>query len=72
MYQPFTINEACKLIDHPVTSKTSHKPEQVSEIGLICGVLTLNAEPELVIKFIDGLKQYTRTEFTKKLRVIKD
>lgn len=67
---PFTIEEACSMIDRPVTHKSNIEPKSVSEIGLICGVLKINEEPEVVVKFMEGLKQFTKQEFNSDLRFI--
>jgi hypothetical protein len=70
MNKPFTVKQACKLIDHPVAHNAEPKPTTIAEIGLIVGLLHLNEEIEVIVKFIDGLKQYTKNEFTRHLRVI--
>ena len=70
MNQSFTVKQACDLIDHPVTNKRTSKPKSITEIGLVVGLLHLNEEVEIIVKYIDGLKQYTGHEFTKLLRVI--
>lgn len=62
----FTLDEAVSLIYRIVVMKAD-KPKQtrkpaITEMGHICGVLTLNEQIEVVIKFHDGLKQFSKEE----------
>ncbi len=63
----FTLEEAVSLIYRLVVRKqhvTEHNvPSSITEIGHVCGVLTLNDQIELVIKFYDELRQYSKAEF---------
>lgn len=69
----FEVEEACELLNLTVVNlNESTTPSSISEIGIICGVLTVNEEVELVIKFIDELRQYTKSEFVAHLKIIKD
>ncbi|WP_020396605.1 hypothetical protein [Thiolinea disciformis] len=67
----FTLEEAVKLIyQHVVLRKNIEAPEQkpnLSSIGHICGVLTLNDQIEVVVKFQDAIQQFTKTEFAAQL-----
>lgn len=69
----FELDEACALINLTVVDlDITNEPAEIKDIGIICGVLTVNEEVELVIKFFDELRQYTRAEFLKTLKVLKD
>ena len=69
----FELPEACDLLNLTVVSLDSSSiPPSISEIGLICGVLTVNDEVELVIKFLDQLRQYTKSEFVSQLEILKE
>jgi hypothetical protein len=64
----FTLDEAVALI-YRLAVRNQHlkqdrntKPS-ITEIGHVCGVLTLNDQIELVIKFHDELRQFTKEEF---------
>jgi hypothetical protein len=70
--QQFSVEEVVKLFNYPVIKSdrgTAFLPEN---IGLIVGVLILNEQVEMVVKFIDRVTQFTKPEFTKTYRVIKD
>ncbi|WP_244073480.1 hypothetical protein [Nitrosomonas sp. PY1] len=64
---PFTLDEAVSLIYHlAVLKKHVLQPGQkysITQIGHICGVLTLNDQIEIAIKFHDGMRQFTKEEF---------
>lgn len=70
----FSLDEAVGLIyRHAVLKK--HGPESsiipdITKIGHICGVLTLNDQIELVIKFHDELRQFTKEEFNEEVRLL--
>lgn len=69
----FELDEACALINLTVVDlDRTAEPAQIKDIGIICGVLTVNDEVELVIKFLDELRQYTRSEFLNTLKIIKE
>jgi len=69
----FEIEEACALLNYAVVEldNNSKKP-QIRDIGIIVGVLTFNDEVELIVKFLDELRQYTKSEFASQLKIIKD
>jgi predicted Zn-dependent protease len=64
----FTLDEAVALIyrlavrNQHLNQDRNTKPS-ITEIGHVCGVLTLNDQIELVIKFHDELRQFTKAEF---------
>jgi len=69
----FEIEEACELLNLTVVAlDNTHTPPRISEIGIICGVLTCNEEVEIVIKFLDQLRQYTKAEFIAQLKILKE
>lgn len=69
----FEIDEACALINLTVVDlDTTQEPPQIKDIGIICGVLTVNDEVELVVKFLDELRQYTKDEFVRSLKLLKE
>jgi hypothetical protein len=63
----FTLQEAVSLIYRIAVLKTSlgegKKPPGITDMGHICGVLTLNEQIEVVIKFHDALRQFNKQEF---------
>lgn len=62
----FTLEEAVSLIYRLAILKknagTDNKPD-ITQIGHICGILTMNDQIEVVIKFHDELRQFTKEEF---------
>lgn len=62
----FTLEEAVSLIYRLAILKknaATHKKPDITQIGHICGVLTMNDQIEVVIKFHDELRQFTKNEF---------
>jgi hypothetical protein len=63
----FTLEEAVALIYRLAVLKAKQgdgtKRPSITEIGHICGVLTLNEQIEVVIKFHDELRQFNKQEF---------
>uniref|UniRef100_UPI00259AC001 hypothetical protein n=1 Tax=uncultured Rheinheimera sp. TaxID=400532 RepID=UPI00259AC001 len=68
----FTIEEVVALLNLPVIKQNRTEHFQPENIGLIVGVLTLNDEVEMVVKFIDHVTQFTKREFNKQYRVIQE
>jgi len=70
----FTLEEAVSLIyRHAVLKKnagTSRKTPDITLIGHVCGVLTMNDQIEVVIKFHDELKQFTKEEFDTEIKLM--
>ncbi len=70
----FVLDEAVALIyQHVVLKKNlaSHNKEpKLSNIGHICGVLTLNEQIEVVVKFQDELRQFSKPEFQSELVIL--
>ncbi|TXI35538.1 MAG: hypothetical protein E6Q59_10830 [Nitrosomonas sp.] len=71
---PFTLNEAVSLIYRlAVLKKDALQPGQkysITQIGHICGVLTLNDQIEIVIKFHDEMRQFTKEEFYAQVKLL--
>lgn len=68
----FTIEEVVALLNLTVIKQNRSHHYQPENIGLIVGVLTLNDEVEMVIKFVDHVTQFTKREFNKQYRVIQE
>lgn len=71
----FELDEAVALIyQHVILKKNlaSHdKKPELANIGHICGVLTLNDQIEVVVKFMDELKQFNKTEFQAQMVILR-
>lgn len=68
----FSINEVVALLNYTVIKHDRGDHFVPENLGIICGVLSLNEEVEIVIKFIDRVGQFTKAEFNKHYRVIRD
>lgn len=71
---PFTLNEAVSLIYRLTVLKKDIMPPgekySITQIGHICGVLTLNDQIEIVIKFHDEMRQFTKEEFSTQVKLL--
>ena len=71
---PFTLDEAVSLIYRLAVLKNDVMPPgrkySITQIGHICGVLTLNDQIEIVIKFYDGMQQFTKEEFYAQVKLL--
>ncbi|UJP05245.1 MAG: hypothetical protein LZF61_10510 [Nitrosomonas sp.] len=71
---PFTLDEAVSLIYRlAVLKKDALQPGKkysITQIGHICGVLTLNDQIEIVIKFHDEMRQFTKEEFYAQVKLL--
>lgn len=71
---PFTLDEAVTLIYRlAVLKKDTQQPGKkysITQIGHICGVLTLNDQIEIVIKFHDEMRQFTKEEFYTQVTIL--
>ena len=65
MINTFELQEAVSLINQMVT-KNGAKISSSTDIGIVSGVLAMNDQIELVIKFEDILDQTTKDEFYKR------
>lgn len=68
----FTQNDACELLNsHVIRNKdTQIKNLTVDHIGYIAGVITLNDEIEVIIKFPDGIVQLTKSKFNQQITLL--
>ncbi len=62
MINTFELQEAVSLINKTV-SKKGQNVSSTTDIGIISGVLSLNDQIELVVKFEDSIEQCTKDEF---------
>ncbi|QOJ21752.1 MAG: hypothetical protein HRU77_14330 [Gammaproteobacteria bacterium] len=71
---PFTLNEAVSLIYRLAVLKKDVIPPgkkySITQIGHICGMLTLNDQIEIVIKFHDEMRQFTKEEFYAQVQLL--
>lgn len=70
----FTLEEAVALIYRTVvlgqdTGKRRTLPD-ITCIGVICGVLAMNDQIEVVVKFHDTLRQFTKEEFVTTVTIL--
>lgn len=69
----FTLSEAVSLFHHEVMLKKDvGKPPSTENVGLIVGVVQINDEIEVLIKFIDELMQLNKRGVKDLLEVITD
>ncbi|KFZ30051.1 hypothetical protein IDSA_05770 [Pseudidiomarina salinarum] len=57
----FSHDEAVSLIHCAVYPNTSADPS-IAEIGVVVGLLDMNDEVELIVKFQSSVSQYTKSE----------
>jgi hypothetical protein len=70
--QNFSVDEVVRLINRPVIRNDKGDKFTPENIGLIVGVVAINQEIEMVVKFIDRITQFTKAEFSKNYRVISE
>ncbi|MBA6416435.1 hypothetical protein H4J50_10455 [Colwellia sp. 6M3] len=68
----FTMQEAFELLNSHVVKKEDedNKDLPIEKIGFIAGVITLNDEIEVMIKFPNQLTQLTKTAFADKMTLL--
>ena len=68
----FTMQEAFELLNSHVVKKEDEKDKNLSieKIGFIAGVITLNDEIEVMIKFPNQLIQLTKTTFIEQITLL--
>ena len=71
--EEFTLEETIGLMYLTLLRK-EHKKEalQISRIGIVSGFVDLNGELEVIVKFMDNIKQYTKEEFYEKTELINE
>lgn len=67
----FQLDEAYKLIDQLVLRKNTLAKAELN-VGRVAGLLTLNEEIEVVVKFLNEIKQFTKPEFDVALELLDD
>jgi hypothetical protein len=67
----FQLDEAYKLIDQLVLRKNTLTKAELN-VGRVAGLLTLNEEIEVVVKFLNEIKQFTKPEFDVALELLDD
>jgi len=76
MMNTFDLEEAVSLIYLlAILKKDAPKPGQkpsITQIGHVCGVLALNDQIEIVIKFYDEMRQFTKEEFYSQVKLIEE
>jgi len=70
--QQFSVDEVVKLFNYPVIKSDRGTKFLPENIGLIVGVLILNEQVEMVVKFVDRVTQFTKPEFESHYRVLRD
>lgn len=68
---PFTLDEAVSLMGRTVID-TENPKEGIARLGVVVGILELNDEIELVVRFMDRLSQSTRAEFVAQYDLVRD
>ena len=68
----FTMQEAFELLNSHVVKKEDEdsKDLPIEKIGFIAGVITLNDEIEVMIKFPNQLTQLTKAAFADKMSLL--
>jgi hypothetical protein len=68
----FTTKEAFELLNSHVVKKEDEDNENlaIDKIGFVAGVLTLNDEVELMVKFPKEVIQLTKTTFIEKISLL--
>jgi len=70
----FTLQEAVALIYRLAVldknAATSGQLPDITQIGLVCGVLTMNDQIEVVVKFHDEIRQYNKEEFENQITLL--
>ena len=68
----FTIKEAVELINCHVVKKEDETLAKSTNdvIGFVCGVITLNDEVEVIVKFFTEMVQLNKTNFYEKMTLL--
>lgn len=68
----FTPQEAFELLNSHVVKKEDENNENlpIEKIGFVAGVITLNDEVEVMIKFPQELVQLTKTTFAEQITLL--
>jgi hypothetical protein len=68
----FTTKEAFELLNSHVVKKEDEENENlaIDQIGFVAGVLTLNDEVELMVKFPKEVIQLTKIKFSEQMSLL--
>jgi len=68
----FTLDSAFELLNCHVVKKGDEKKAQstIEVIGFVAGIITLNDEVEVMIKFPNELVQLTKTDFVQQITLL--
>jgi hypothetical protein len=70
--EEFSLEEAFRLMESVVIRNRNNEEHPSLDFGVVSGVLAVNEEIELVIKFLNGLSQFTKSEFAEQFRIYED
>lgn len=73
--QVFEAQEAFNLLNEQIIlceNRRFKANPPIEMTGVIVGVLTLNEEIEIVVRFIDSLEQLTKLEYLRKYLIVDD
>lgn len=65
----FSMEAALALLNVVVAARDLSQPG-IEDLGIVAGVLVLNSEPEVVVKFFDHIEQCTKAEFESRYFVV--
>jgi len=69
----FELEEAVALMNlHVVRKEDLDQPPTIEQLGYVAGVVSLNSEIEVLIKFLDVLLQINKAQFKQLLEVVND
>lgn len=65
---PFTHAEAISIIHCEIYDKQLQEP-QTADIGVVVGVLDMNDEVEVIVKFLSSVRQFTKSELIEQFSI---
>lgn len=71
----YTLEEAVSLMNLHVVKKEhvkKNKPPAIENLGYIAGVVSLNDEIEIIVKFHDEMLQLTKEAVTEQIHILPD
>ncbi|OMH28141.1 hypothetical protein BGP75_22410 [Motiliproteus sp. MSK22-1] len=71
----FTIEEAVAVLNREVVrlrDRTCLPNPPIEKIGVVVGVLTMNEQIEVIVRFIDEMEQLCKTEFCGDFILVED
>lgn len=71
--EQFTLDDVNKLMYTTLIKKDKENNKlEISRIGVISGFVDLNDELEVIVKFMDTIEQYTKSELSKKTTLLSE